>query len=165
VKTTGEQQIKSYMNTMTDNVFEFGTNTLVKVSLNFLYIIEILPKKNSGLVYLVVGYTFQALTTFSWTIAKCIGTVLLEEKNEIIMLTASSIYCVVAAYRGFVFMRNYESINSSLNAISEFSLSHVEWEIIQQKIKRFSKTSTAYPAFYFLGLTSAFLNWTIKKWK
>lgn len=143
---------------MTHNILKFGTNTLVEASLTILYIFGTWPRKNSTVVYLIVGHVFQALTTFAWTIAKCIGTVMLEEKNEIIMLSASSIYCVVAAYRGFVFMRNYKAINTCLDVISEFSLSNVESEIIQQKIKTFSRTSTAYPAFYFLGIVSAFLN-------
>lgn len=108
--------------------------------------------------YVVVGYIFQILTTFSWTIAKWIASVMMETRNEFILFSASSIYCTVAGYRGFTIMLKYKTINTCLNAISEFSLTKVENDIIQQKMKSFSKSSSAYTSLFWFGLVSVLWN-------
>lgn len=149
---------KRKIEAMSDKDFKIGTNRLVKVTVSVSYFFGMWPKENSTIFYTIFGYMFQILTTFGWTLAKCIGTAFLQDKNEIILLTASSMYCVVAAYRAFIVMRKYKTIDICLKAISEFSLNKVEYEIMQRKIRKFSNMSSAYTAFILLGVTSALLN-------
>lgn len=143
---------------MSDKVYKIGSNQLVKFTIWLNYMIGMWPKNDSTIIYRSLGFLYQSTTTFAWTIAKCIGTVFLADKNDVIMFTASSMYCVVAAYRAFIIMMRYKAIDVCLNSISEFSLSKAEYEMIQPKIKSFSKLSSTYTAFILSGLVSAFLN-------
>ncbi len=143
---------------MSDKILKIGTNRLVNVTLWLSYIIGIWPKSDSTIIYTIFGWIYQMLTTFGWTIAKSSASIWMEEKNEFIMFTAASMYCVVAAYRAFVFMRSSKTIDVCLNAVSGFRLTKVEYNIIQPKLKMFSKLSLAYTTFIFSGLISALLN-------
>lgn len=138
---------------------KIGTNRLVAATIWLSYIHGLWPRADSTIAYTIYGYIFQSLTTFGWTIAKCIGTYVVDlDRKEVILLTASSMYCAVVAYRTIIFMGSYKTIDVCLDFISEFQLSKTEYEFIQPKINFFSKLSTSYTLFIFSGFTSALLN-------
>lgn len=143
---------------MSDKICKIGTNRLVNVTVWLSYIIGIWPKNDSTIIYTIFGCIYQTLTTFGWTIAKTTASILMKDKNEFIMLTAASVYCLVAAYRTVIFMISCKTIDICLNAVSEFRLTKVEFDLIQPKLKMFSRLSSAYTTFIFSGLISALLN-------
>lgn len=143
---------------MTVKVFKIGKNRLVTITMWLSYILGLWPRDNSTIIYVIVGYAYQSLTTFAWTVAKCIGTAFVQDNNEFIMLAASSMYCAVAAYRIIIILRKSKTIDVCLDAISEFHLTKSEYEMLQPKMKIFSYLSSTYTTFIFSGLVSAFLN-------
>src|SRR6202012_3270723 len=102
------------------NIFKFGTNRLVKISLAILYWLGMWPRNNSTVIYTIVGYTFQGLTIVAWNIAKCIAAVMLEHKSELVLYAPACVYSMTSVYRGLIIMWKYKAIDTSLNAISDF---------------------------------------------
>lgn len=143
---------------MTDKFYKFGKNRLIEISLCLFYLFGMWRRKNSTKVYIIFGYTFQAITSLGWTIAKSIATVMLEKRNELILLGPTTVYAYSNIYRGFLIMWKHNTINDSLNAISDLLLTKNEYETMQKKMSFFNKTSLAYITFMFLGLVSACLN-------
>lgn len=142
----------------TDQIYKFGRNGLIEISLRLFYFIGMWPQKNSTVVYTVLGYTLQALTSLAWTIGKSIATVFLEKKSELILFGPTTVYAYTNIYRGFLIMWKHDTIESSLNEIADLRLTKNEYEKLQAKISFFNKTSVAYIMFISLGLVSACVN-------
>lgn len=143
---------------MTDKFYKFGKNRLIEVSLRLFYLFGMWRNNNSTIVYTIFGYIFQAITSLGWTIAKSIGTVMLEKRSELILLTPTTVYAYSNIYRGFLIMWKHDAIKTSLKDISDLLLTENEYETIQKKMKFFNKTSIGYTTFILLGLLSASLN-------
>lgn len=119
------------------------------------HIFGLWPRKHSTIIYTVLGYSFHILFSAGWTIAKCIGTAMLEDRSDLILLGPSSLYCIMSILRIFIFLYNFANIRKSFDQIREFALNDQESRYIQGRITTFSRTSVAYVVFMFCALGSA----------
>lgn len=142
----------------TDQLYRFGKNPLIELSLRLFYFVGMWPQSDSTIVYTVLGYTLQAFTSLAWTVAKSVATGMLETRSELILFLPTTVYAYSNVYRGFIIMRKHKTINSILNEISDLPLTKNEYEKVQQKINFFNKTSWAFILSMSLGLISACAN-------
>lgn len=138
--------------------FKIGMTRLLKVTVWLSYIYGLWPRVNSTIIYTIYGYIFQLSTSVLWIILKTIASLLMDDLKLFILFNGTSCYGSVAVYRALALMRKYKNVDVCLNTISEFQLSKTEYEIIQPKMKTFSKLSSTYNGFIFIGMISAYLN-------
>lgn len=146
------------IDTFDDKFYKFGKNKLIEISLQLFHVFGMWPKENSTIVYTIVGYIFQVLTSLAWTVAKSIATVMLEKKTELILFVPTTVYAYTFISRGFLIMWNHKTIDCSLNSISDLPLTENEYETVQRKMKFFNRTSIFYTTFISFSLVSACLN-------
>ncbi len=141
-----------------DKFYKFGKNKVIEVSLKLFHYFGMWPRHDSTLVYIIAGSIFQALTSWAWTIAKSIESVMLQKKSDLILFVPTTIYAYSNLYRGFLIMWKHKTINTNLIVASELLLTKNEYENVQKKMNFFSKISIAYVTFLSLSLVSACLN-------
>lgn len=141
-----------------DTDYRLGKNRLIEFSLQLLHYFGLWPKNDSTLVYTVVGYIFQAVTSLAWTIAKSIEAAMLEKRSDLILFVPTTIYTYSNIYRGFLIMWKHKTINTNLIVVSDLLLTKNEYETTQKKMNFFNKISLVYITFISLSLVSACLN-------
>lgn len=142
---------------MTSANLTFGSNRLINFAIFIFHIFGLWPREHSTIIYTVMGYSFHIFFTAGWTVAKCIGTSMLQERSDLILLGPSTLYCILSVLRIFILMYNFDNIRKSFIQIRDFELNDQELRYIQQKIATFSKSSIAYVMFLSGSLGSAIL--------
>lgn len=148
---------------MTSDTLKFGSNSLINFSILAFNIFGVWPRNHSTVIYTIIGYAFHILFSAGWTVAKCIGTTMLEKRSDLILLGPSSLYCCMSTLRIFIVMYNFKNIKRNYDKIIGFEVNTEEFEDTQIKIKRFSRNSVAYVVFLFSALGSAVFEPFFKK--
>lgn len=134
----------------------FGSNKFIDFALTAFHVFGVWPRKHSTILYTIVAFAFHTFFTAGWTAAKSVGTAMLTNRSELILLAPTSLYASMSTLRIYIVMFNFKKMKRSFDEITEFALKNdQESEYIRKKVKRFSRSSVAYVIFMFSALGSA----------